>query len=216
MNQCIARMVVAGVAVVVALGVKGCMQVYEQAAKTAFEDRSNDDHILDANIHTEILSALGNKDKSLLLDVNLDVWEQRVLLTGTLDDPKLKADMILLVQQADSRVKKIYNEIQIVSTEEKEQHREAATYKDASKKMEGVGQFVNDYWIETKINAQLLSTRGVTSVNYRWRSVRNVVYLIGRARSEDELKIVQGIIRTTEGVKAVNPFVEIKPVRPVL
>src|SRR5262245_3517971 len=155
MNQCIARMVVASVAVVVALGMTGCMQVYEQAAKTAFEDRSNDDHILDANIHTEILSALGSKDKSLLLDVNLDVWEQRVMLTGTLDDPKIKADLIQLVQQADPRVKKIYNEIQIVSTEEKEQHREAAEFKkDASKKMEGAGQFVNDYWIETKINAQ--------------------------------------------------------------
>src|SRR5262249_42777378 len=97
MNQCIGRMVVASLAVVVALGVNGCMQVYEQAAKTAFEDRSNDDHILDANIHTEILSDLGSKDKGLLLDVNLDVWEQRVMLTGTLDDPKMKADLNQLV-----------------------------------------------------------------------------------------------------------------------
>ena len=163
MNQGIARIVVASVAVVVALGVTGCMQVYEQAAKTAFEDRSNDDHILDVTIDTNILSVLSDKDKSLLLDVKTDVWEQRVMLTGTLDNPKTKADMILLVQQADSRVKKIYNEIQIVSTEEKEQHREAAENKDASKKIEGAEQAVNDYWIETKINAQLLSTRGVIS-----------------------------------------------------
>src|SRR5262245_63184768 len=156
MTQCSARIVFTSIMVVVALGVTGgCMQVYEQAAKTAFEDRSNDDHLLDATIDTHITTALADKDKSLLLDVKTDVWEQRVMLTGTLDDPKVKADMIQLVQQADTRVKKIYNEIQMVSTEEKEQHREAAEYKkDASKKMEGAGQFVNDYWIETKINAQ--------------------------------------------------------------
>jgi hyperosmotically inducible protein len=57
----------------------------------------------------------------------------------------------------------------------------------------------------------LLSTRGVTSVNYRWRSVRDVVYLIGRSRSDDELKTVLGIVRKTEGVTEVIPFVEIKP-----
>jgi len=211
MNQYIARIVLVTVAMVVALGTTGCLQVYEQAAKTAFEDRSNDDHMLDVKIDANILSALSDKDKGLLLDVKTDVWEQRVLLTGTLDDPKVKADMVQLVQQADSRVKKIYNEIQIVSKEEKEQRREAAQNKDESKK-EGVGQAVNDFWIETKINGQLLSTRGVTSVNYRWRSVRDVVYLIGRSRSQDELKTVLDIVRKTEGVTDVKQFIEIKPV----
>ena len=74
----------------------------------------------------------------LLLDVKTDVWEQRVMLTGTLDDPKVKADVVQLVKQADPRVKKIYDEVQIVSKEEKEQRREAAKNKDENKK-EGVG-----------------------------------------------------------------------------
>jgi len=207
----IARMVLVAVAGVGVLGTTGCLQVYEQAAKTAFEDRSNDDHILDVKIDANILSALSDKDKGLLLDVKTDVWEQRVMLTGTLDDPKVKEDVVQLVKQADARVKKIYDEVQIVSKEEKEQRREAAKNKDENKK-EGVGQAVNDFWIETKINAQLLSTRGVTSVNYRWRSVRDVVYLIGRSRSEDELKTVLDIVRKTEGVTGVKHFVEIKPV----
>ena len=75
-----------------------------------------------------------------------------------------------------------------------------------------MGQAVNNFWIETKINAKLLLTRGVTSVNYRWRSVRDVVYLIGWSRSQDELKTVLDIIRKTEGVHDVKHFVEIKPV----
>jgi hyperosmotically inducible periplasmic protein len=211
MNQYIARMVLVAVAGVAVLGATGCMQVYEQAAKTALEDRSNDDHILDAKIDTGILSALADKDKSLLLDVKTDVWEQRVMLTGTLDDAKMKKDVVQLVQQSDPRIRKIYDEIQLVSKAEQEQRREAAKNKDASQKS-SVEQTVNDFWIETKINAQLISTRGVNSVNYRWRSVRNVVYLIGRSRSEDERQSVLRIIRATEGVKEVTPFVEIKPV----
>jgi len=38
------------------------------------------------------------------------------------------------------------------------------------------------------------------------------VYLIGRARSQAELKIVLEKIRATEGVSNVKHFVEIKPV----
>lgn len=210
-NQYMLRIVLVTVAGVVVSGATGCLQVYEQAAKTVFEDRSNDDHILDAKIDTGILSALTDKDKGLLLDVKTDVWEQRVMLTGTLDDAKIKKDVVHLVKQSDPRIRQNYDEIQIVSKAEQEQRREAAKNKDDSQK-EGVGQAVNDLWIEAKINAQLLSTRGVTSVNYRWRSVRNVVYLIGRSRSEDELKSVLRITPATEGVKEVKPFVEIKPV----
>jgi hyperosmotically inducible protein len=142
--------------------------------------------------------------------VNADVWEQRVMLTGTLDDPKARQDVVDLVRK-DRRLRKVYDEIQVVTKAEQAQRREAAKSKDEPKK-EGVGQAVNDFWIETKISAQLIAKRGVTSVNYRWRSVRNTVYLIGRARSEDELKTVLDIIRGTDGVSQVKHFIEIKPV----
>ncbi len=62
-----------------------------------------------------------------------------------------------------------------------------------------MGQTVDDFWIATKIEAQLIAAKGMTSVNYRWRSVRNQVYLIGRTRSQAELDKVLDIIRTTKG-----------------
>jgi len=200
----------AGVLLFTALTMGGCMTVLTETAKKAMEDRTTEDQVTDTKIGTAILSSLSDKDKGLLLDVNTDVWEQRVLLTGTLDNAQTRQEVVQLVR-TDGRAKKIYDEIQIVTKAEKEQRREAAKNKDEEKK-EGVGQSVNDFWIETKISAKLLGAGGVTSVNYRWRSVRNTVYLIGRARSQAELKIVLEKIRATEGVSNVKHFVEIKPV----
>ncbi|MEK7222002.1 MAG: BON domain-containing protein [Nitrospirota bacterium] len=201
---------IAGLVLCLALGTAGCTTVIVEAAKKTMEDRLTEDQVTDTKIGTGLLSSLADKDKNLLLDVNVDVWEQRAMLTGTVSDAKVRQDVVRLAQ-ADERIRRIYDEIQIVSKEEQARRREAAKNKDESKK-EGMGQAVNDFWIETKISAQLISTRGITSVNYRWRSVRNIIYLIGRARSENELKTVLDIIRKTEGVSQVKSFVEIKPV----
>lgn len=210
MRQSHERAAVAGLVLVTALGLAGCPQILMETAKKTMEDRVTDDQVTDTKIGTGILSSFSDKDKGLLLDVNVDVWEQRVMLTGTLDDPKMRQEVVQLVR-ADQRVRKIYDEIQIVTRAEKDQRREAAKTKDEPKK-EGVGQAVNDFWIETKISAKLIATRGVTSVNYRWRSVRNVIYLIGRARNDEELKTVLDIIRHTEGVTQIKYFVDIKPI----
>ena len=65
----------------------GCTTVMIETGKKAFEDRTTEDQVTDAKITTGILSRFSDKDKGLLLDVSADVWEQRVLLTGTLDSP---------------------------------------------------------------------------------------------------------------------------------
>lgn len=211
MNKILAGATAAGVSLCIAFGATGCVPVLTEAVKKTMEDRLTEDQVTDTKIGTGLLSGLVDKDKNLLLDVNVDVWEQRAMLTGTVSDAKVRQDVVRLAQ-ADERIRRIYDEIQIVSKEEQARRREAAKNKDESKK-EGMGQAVNDFWVETKISAKLISTSGITSVNYRWRSVRNIIYLIGRARSEDELKTVLNIIRKTEGVSQVKSFVEIKPLR---
>lgn len=196
--------------VVLGLLWSGCTTVMIETGKKAFEDRTTDDQVTDTKIATGILSSLSDKDKGLLLDVNTDVWEQRVMLTGTLDDPAVRQEVVKMAK-SDTRVKQVYDEIQIVTSEEKERRRKEAEEHD-KKDTEGVGQSVDDFWIATKIEAQLIGEDGVTSVNYRWRSVRNQIYLIGRAGSQEELNKVLKIIRDTEGVSSVKHFVEIKPV----
>lgn len=195
------------------LVLSACTTVLTETAKKALEDRSTEDQVTDTKIATGILSRLAGKDKGLLLDVSVDVWEQRVLLTGTLSDPSVREDVVQLVRQ-DDRITALYDEIQMVPPEVQEERRELnkAHQEGATEEKGGMQQAVDDFWISSKIQAQLLAKKGVTSVNYRWRSVRNQVYLIGRARSQKELETVLEIIRDTKGVEGVKFFVQIKPI----
>lgn len=194
---------------VLALGLSGCTAVVMETAKKAREDRTTNHQWTDTQIATSILSDLNEKDSGLLLDVSVDVWEQRVLLTGTVVDHLTRQELMRRVR-ADPRVLKIHDEIQVVSKEEQARRRRAAN--PGATKREGTDRVISDVWIETKISAQLIAAQNVTSVNYRWRAVRSTVYLIGRAQSRTELNAVLGIVRGTDGVSQVKTFIEVKPV----
>ncbi len=196
----------------VSVAAVGCQTVVIEAGKKVFEDRSSSDQVADTRLAGSITTALTMKDKSLLLDVNTDVWEQRVLLTGTLSDPALKEEIVAMVK-ADVKVRELYDEIQIVSAEEQAQRRKAAQDQGQSEPpKDGFGQSVNDFWIETKINARLLTEPAVRSVNFRWRSVRDTVYVIGRARSEQESERVLEICSSVDGVTGVKQWIHVRPV----
>jgi osmotically-inducible protein OsmY len=190
------------------LGASGCTTVLSEGAKRAAESRHSSDFFADAQIGTSLFSALAQKDAGLAMDVNIDVWEQRVMLTGTVADAKTRAEVVQTVR-ANKRVLKVYDEIQIVSAEELARRRASVAKRDASKK-EGLERVANDYWIETKITGQLLATRDVSSANLRWRSVRHTVYVIGRAQSLEEHRKAMDAIRTVDGVAQLKSFVEVK------
>ena len=184
----------------------GCTSVVTSAAQKAWESRTTEDQVTDSKIHTGILDKLKNKDKGLLLDVSVDVWEQRVMLTGTLDDAAVRTEVESLARQ-DSRIKIIHNHIQVVTAAEKEARRKQK--EKGGDEKSGAGQAVNDFWIETKIKAQLLTQSNVTSVNYFYRSVLNHIYVIGEAANGPEKSMVLSIIRATEGVKSVQEHIDV-------
>ncbi len=184
--------------------------ILTEVTQSALEDRIVEDQITDLKIASYLLRQLIDTDKNLALDVSIDVWEQRMLLTGGLDNAEA-INQVLALASADSRVKTLYNEIRLVSTSERDRRRSQTENRDSAESG-GVRQTVNDYWLETKIKGQLLAAKGVRSVNYRWRSVGNIIYIIGRARSQGELDAVLSIIADTKGVKNVKSFIEIKPV----
>ena len=204
------RMGVLSLAMCFLLGATGCTTVVLNTGRLIKEDRSTQSQLTDTKIQASITSSLAEKDSNLLIDVNVDVWEQRVLLTGTVADKNIKNEVVRLVR-ADKRVTRVYDEIQVVSADDQAQRRKAqqSATQSAPERSDSVG---TDFWIETKIAAQLVSAADVASVNYRWRTVRRTTYLIGRAQSRSELKMVLDIINGTTGVTQVKTFVEIKPI----
>ena len=193
-------------ALVLCLG--GCTSVLSEGAKKVAENRQTSDFLTDSQINASLFSSLAQKDTGLAMDINLDVWEQRVMLTGTVVDARTRAE-VAQKARADKRVLKVYDEIQVVSAEEQARRRAASSKQDPARK-EGFERAVSDYWIETKISGMLIGTREVASVNMRWRSVRNTVYIIGRARSAEEYRKAMDAIRSVEGVQQLKSFVEIR------
>lgn len=188
----------------------GCTTAVTEAVGFGLEDRTTEDQLSDTEIHGGILKRFADVDKDLVLDLSVNVWEGRVLLTGSLNDKKLHAEARRLIRK-DKRVTALIDEVQIVSLAAIDARREQAKAGDKDKQS-AAGQAVNDFWIETKIKATLIGAEGVTSVNYRWRSVFNRVYIIGRAGSAGEKKKVQGLIRKIEGVKSMRSYIQVKPV----
>jgi osmotically-inducible protein OsmY len=56
----------------------------------------------------------------------------------------------------------------------------------------------------------LIATKNLASTNLRWRSVRNMVYVIGRVNSAGELRLAVDGMRAVDGVTQVKSFIEIK------
>jgi osmotically-inducible protein OsmY len=102
--------------------ISGCATAVGEIAKKAWEGRSTEDQVLDTKISASILDRFSGKDKGLLLDIGVDVWEQRVLLTGALDKATTIDEVVRLAKD-DSRIKKVHNEIQLVTAEDKEKRR---------------------------------------------------------------------------------------------
>ena len=73
----------------------------------------------------------------------------------------------------------------------------------------GVGQSARDFWIEAKLKMKLLTADGVSSLNYRWRSVNGTVYLLGQARSQAELDQVIRLVRETDSVRGTVSHVSV-------
>lgn len=200
-----------GLLAALAFGTGGCVTVVTEVAGYALEDRVFSQQFTDAEIHANLLRAYVELDDGLPVEVNTEVWEGRVLLTGVLPSERLRAE-VERIARSDRRVRAVYNEIRVEPTAE-EIRRSGASRTPPAAESDAVPfeQMAGDLWIETKIKAQLVADERVHSVNYRWQCVRSRVYIIGRAASEDERREVVDIIRRTRGVLGVRSFIEVWP-----
>ena len=168
----------------------------KSAVEAAAEDRSSGDIATDLKIKTAITAAIVDELGTDVISLNVDVYEQDVMLTGAVEDPKLKQKAGQLSKAAEG-VKKTYNDILVIKSIDKEKG--------------AVENFVDDTVIESKVNALLLDGTGVNVTNFRWRSVGGRVFLFGRALSNGELKKAIGIVKEIKNVTKVTSRVKVRP-----
>ena len=181
-------------AIALLMGVAACSQPtgLVNVASSPAEDRSLETLRDDAAITFDINEVLlGEQYSDLFFEVSTDVYERIVMLTGTVKFAKNKQRATELIQGIKG-VKRIVNELQVTNDY-------------------GPRAAANDLWIETKLKLLLLGTQGIRSINYRWRSVNGVVYLIGAGQSQQEMNTVLNVIRTTVRVKKVINHAWVRP-----
>lgn len=177
-----------------AISLQGCVVAAVGAASvvgaSAAQERSMGDAVDDTVIKSKINSALLQKSVDLFGDIEIDVVEGRVMLTGSVPVPEDRVEAVRLTWTVDG-IKEIINEIQV---------------EDES----GLTDYAQDSWITARIKSKLLFEREVRSINYNIETVNAVVYMIGIAQSQGELERVTNIVRNVPNVRRVVSHVRVR------
>jgi osmotically-inducible protein OsmY len=147
--------------------------------------------LTDAAIKTEINARWLDTNRAIASYVDLNVFDGRVLLTGEVPDPLLRDQAVAEAWKTDG-VKEVINEIQLGDSAD-------------------VGSTATDNWIQTRLRTELTFDGNVNSLNYTIETVNGVVYILGSARSQDELDRVLNHARNLADVRRVVNYVRIRP-----
>ena len=171
------------------------LSIIKGTVEALVEDRSAEDIAKDLEIKAKITAQVIDEMGSDVISISSDVYEQDVMLTGTVETEAEKAKAGAITA-AIAGVKTVHNQIMVVKPVDKEKG--------------AVERFVDDTVIETKINAQLLDATGVNVTNFRWRSVGGNVFLFGRALAAEELDKATAVVKDIDNVVSVTSRVKVR------
>ena len=125
-----------------------------------------------------------------LNDVSVDVAEGIVVLAGAAPTPEDRVEAERIAWSAPG-VRQVGNEITVGPSE-------------------GLVSKTKDDLIATAVRTRLAASNSVRNLNYNIETRQGVVYLLGVARNQDELKEAARLASITRGVKEVVSYVTIK------
>ena len=168
----------------------GCAQVVTgtavKVATVSQEDRSIGEFVDDAIIKTVIKNTYFDQSENLFFNIDVEVSQGRVLLTGTVENIDLKIEATRIAWGVNG-VKTVINEIQISNSD-------------------SILNFADDLIISTKILGKLMLDEEINSLNYNIETVNRLVYIIGIAQTKKERDLVLSIARDVYGVEEVVDF----------
>ena len=144
------------------------------------------DGMIDAGINKEFL----NHDINMFLNVEIEVVEGRVLLTGSVKKKKHRLNALKLAWKVLG-VREVINEIDVT-------------------KKGGIKQYLIDVKIKTQMRYKVITDKKVSSINYNFEVVNGNLYIIGIAKNKKELKKVVKHANDIKGVLKVVSHVIMK------
>ena len=180
------------------ISVSGCMPaIFGTAASTtvaAAKDRPMGSTMQDIKISAGIKKDFISQGfRDLYTKIKVEVIDNRVLYTGSVatDEDIVKAVDIAWAQKG---VVEVVNELQID---------EKSNYFDAA-------QYTRDSWITSRIKTKTIMERDIKFINYTIITMKNVVYIFGVARTQEELDKVSNMAAEVKGVERVVVHAKLK------
>ena len=147
-------------------------------------DRSLGTVVDDATIKINLSAKFLQSENRLFLDVNSNVTEGRVLLTGLVDTQEIRIEAVRKVWEING-VREVMNEIEVGNK---------TTLKE----------YMNDLWINTQVKSLAARTIGLRSFSYNFETIKGKVYIAGITSRPEQL---QAIVESTKTIKGVNEIV---------
>ncbi len=149
------------------------------------------DSVSDTEIRLQINYLWAKHDLALFRKINLSVKDGRVMLTGSVINPKTRIDAVRLAWQAEG-VQEVINEILVD---------DPATLVESAR----------DHWITARLRARLMLDPEVGSDNFNIDAVGGSVYVMGVARDQEELDRVIAHAKNVDYVENVISHVRLRP-----
>ena len=182
----------AAIALPSALG--GCVGVAVGGAATvgvaAYDERGLDGVASDLRLAMDVRTRWLDKDHNIPVKVSVEVHEGRALLTGVVQDEKMRADAVGEAWKV-AGIKQVLNEVEIAPSS-------------------GFVDFSRDAWITTQIKSKFAFDEKIMAVNFHVQTINGAVYLLGIARSADEHRRVVDTCRSIGYVRRVVDHIRVK------
>ena len=153
-------------------------------------DRSLGTVVDDATIKLNLSAKFIKSENKLFLNINSNVTEGRVLLTGVVDTQEIRIEAVRKVWEIEG-VREVINEIEIGNK---------TTLKE----------YMNDLWINTQAKSLAAKTIGIRILSYNFETIKGKVYIAGITSRPEQLEAIIESTKTINGVKEIVNYVVIK------
>jgi osmotically-inducible protein OsmY len=137
----------------------------------------------DTAIRHAIVQTWSDEHPAVVAVPNVEVTDGMVILTGTLPQAELRVDAVREAW-ATNGVRQVVDELQVPQAEN--------------------STFAHDNSMTIKLRARLTFDPDIQSTNYSIESVGGVIYLMGIAKSDDELAKVKKLASGVGAVKVIS------------
>ena len=175
----IRKFIVLLISIIILLNSCAAINITTSSVKEKGIKEAISDGMIDVSINKEFL----NHNVNMFINVEIEVVEGRVLLTGSVKNPKHRLDAVKLAWKILG-VREVINEIDVT-------------------KKGGIKQYLTDVKIKTQIRYKVITDKEISSINYNFEVVNGNLYIIGISNNKKELKKVVKHANNIKGVLKV-------------